>query len=235
MVVLAIDTSHSEGSVALCADDHRDEIILSAGGHLRELTPAVQELLAGARVDLAHVDRIAVVVGPGSFTGLRVGLAFAKGLVAGGDLELVAVGSLHALALTARAHGLVDGANTLLPLIDARKSEVYGALLSNNDSLDEQIAPFAKSPVDAIDLAVADTAVFGSGAQQYRERVVAALGAEVLRDVITRPSATAIAEWATTQTPLSTQEVLDLEPSYIRPTDARPAPLRPTWIRDDSD
>jgi len=71
-------------------------------------------------------DRLGVAVGPGSFTGLRIGLATAKGLAEGWGLELFALDNLKAMASTART--LRPGATAVFPVIDARKKKYYGAL-----------------------------------------------------------------------------------------------------------
>ena len=92
--------------------------------HVGELPDQVGRLLAGCGVAWEEVDAVAVSIGPGSFTGLRIAVAFAKGLGFAGGLELAAVSTLEALAWVAEAP---PGARVCAAL-DARKQEVYAAL-----------------------------------------------------------------------------------------------------------
>ena len=119
MRILALDTCLPATSAAVLDGERvlaaRSEPM--ARGHQERLAMLVREVMGEAGLAFADLDRIGVTVGPGSFTGLRVGLAFAKGLSAALDIPAVGVGSLEALA--ARAHGFVAAA------IDARRGQVY--------------------------------------------------------------------------------------------------------------
>ncbi len=119
-MILAIETATPHGSVALVSGDTvLGEIVLPAGRQLSEtFLVAVAELTGGR-----PADRVAVSAGPGSFTGLRVGMAAAKGFCLGWDVPMIAVPTLHALALRFP----VDGA-AICPVLDARKKEVYAGL-----------------------------------------------------------------------------------------------------------
>ncbi len=88
-------------------------------GHQERLAPMAAEVMAAAGLGFADLGRIAVTLGPGSFTGLRVGLAFAKGLALAAGLPLAGVGTLEALAMSAGAGGVAAG------VIDARRGLVY--------------------------------------------------------------------------------------------------------------
>jgi tRNA threonylcarbamoyladenosine biosynthesis protein TsaB len=119
MLVLGLDTCLSSCSVAVL-DGER--VVASARevmarGHQERLAPMARQLMAQAGLGFDSLERIAVTVGPGSFTGLRVGIAFAKGLALALDLPAVGVGTLEALA--AEADGLV------FPAIDARRGQLY--------------------------------------------------------------------------------------------------------------
>ena len=109
MTVLAIDTCLGACSVAVCRDD---QTLAKASesmtrGHQERLAPMTREVMARSGLGFAALDRIAVTVGPGSFTGLRVGLAFAKGLALALDRPCVGVGVLEALGLEPGRSGLV--------------------------------------------------------------------------------------------------------------------------------
>jgi len=119
MIVLGLDTCLNACSVAV-SDDGRvlaSASELMARGHQERLAPMAERVMAEAALPFSRLDRIGVTVGPGSFTGLRVGLAFAKGLGAALSIPVVGVGALEALA--AEADGLVFAA------IDARRDQVY--------------------------------------------------------------------------------------------------------------
>ena len=119
MIILALDTCLSTCSVAVLDDGHivsaRRESM--ARGHQERLAPMAQDVMAEAGIPFERLDRIAVTVGPGSFTGLRVGIAFAKGLALALAKPTVGIGTLEALA--AEADGLVFAA------IDARRDQLY--------------------------------------------------------------------------------------------------------------
>jgi tRNA threonylcarbamoyladenosine biosynthesis protein TsaB len=124
--ILGIETSCNRGSVALienqttiCALSHERE-----NAHGESIQPLIEQLLASAGWSTAQLDRIAVGTGPGSFTGLRVGIALAQGISEGLEVPLVGVGSLRAMALAA------PGARAGLrcPVLDARRGELFFAL-----------------------------------------------------------------------------------------------------------
>jgi tRNA threonylcarbamoyladenosine biosynthesis protein TsaB len=128
---------------ALLAETTRDTGL----GHGTELLPIIDECLARADVSLADVGCIAVSIGPGSFTGLRVALATAKGLVLGGDAALIGVPTLAALAATVLAGWAAEGTaapangTVVAPCLDARKGEVYGATFVVRDPVWSEAVP----------------------------------------------------------------------------------------------
>jgi len=119
MIVLGLDTCLAACSVAVRDGERvlawRSDVM--ARGHQERLAPMAEEVMAEARLPFARLERIGVTVGPGSFTGLRVGLAFAKGLASALGVPLAGVSALEALA--AEAKGLVFAA------VDARRDQVY--------------------------------------------------------------------------------------------------------------
>ena len=124
MRVLVIDTALGACTAAVFDDDRplavRFEPMLK--GHQERLGGLVRDAVAEAGVDFDSLDRIGVTTGPGSFTGLRVGLAFAQGLGAALDRPVVGVSTLDALAASVTAEGPVAA------LIDARRGQVYARL-----------------------------------------------------------------------------------------------------------
>ncbi len=124
MKVLGLDTSTPQAAVALVDGDALlAEVRLPVRrGEAERLLPAVDRLLGDARLALADLAGIGVALGPGSFTGLRIGLATVKGLALGTGLPVVGVPSLDALAWQ-----VPWAAVPVVPLLDARRGEVYGA------------------------------------------------------------------------------------------------------------
>jgi len=123
--ILAIDTCLDACSVAVRAGEVplavRSETM--ARGHQERLAPMVHEAMRDAGLDFSALRRIAVTVGPGSFTGLRVGLAFAKGLALALDIPCVGVGVLEALAAGATSGGAPLG--FVCAAIDAKRGQIY--------------------------------------------------------------------------------------------------------------
>jgi len=119
MIVLGLDTCLSSCSVAVLDGEHvlASAREVMARGHQERLAPMAQAVMAEAGLNFDRLERIAVTVGPGSFTGLRVGIAFAKGLAAALDLPAVGIGALEALAC--EADGMV------FAVVDARRGQVY--------------------------------------------------------------------------------------------------------------
>jgi tRNA threonylcarbamoyladenosine biosynthesis protein TsaB len=119
VIVLGLDTCLNACSVAVLDDGrviaHAAEVM--ARGHQERLAPMAEAVMREAGLGFAQLDRVGVTVGPGSFTGLRVGVAFAKGLAQALSVPVVGVGALEALA--AEAEGLVVAA------IDARRDQLY--------------------------------------------------------------------------------------------------------------
>jgi tRNA threonylcarbamoyladenosine biosynthesis protein TsaB len=180
VIVLGIDTATSATAVALRLADGstreaRDDPAPGAHpGHATRLLGMAAELMEEAAVTANDLDRIAVGVGPGAFTGLRVGVATARGLAQSLSVELVPVPSLAALAHGGR------GGTPLLAVIDARRREIFAAPFAGPDG--PQLAPAAVLEPAAIGgLAAiaaaggeAGVAAIGDGAVRYRDELEAA-------------------------------------------------------------
>ena len=130
MIVLSLDTALAACSVAVT----RDGDVLAAlsepmhRGHQERLAPMVEEAMRAAGLPFTAIDRIGVTVGPGSFTGLRVGLAFAKGLGLALDRPCVGIGTLEALAASDPGPGLT------VAVIDARRGQLYLQAFESGDN-----------------------------------------------------------------------------------------------------
>ena len=122
MTILGIETSTAVCSAALCQDGRllKQCISYEGGNHAKLLPTYIDELLQYAREQALPIDAVALSEGPGSYTGLRIGTATAKGLCYGLDIPLIPVPTLEVLKI---ASGVEQG--ILIPMIDARRMEVY--------------------------------------------------------------------------------------------------------------
>ena len=124
-IVLGIDTSARTCTCALVSDRTLASYQLTDGPtHSQSLLPAIKNLFCEANVSFSDLSAIAVSVGPGSFTGLRIGLSTVKGLAFPDNIPCVAVSTLEALATNA----LEFEGYTVVPVMDARRGEYYNAL-----------------------------------------------------------------------------------------------------------
>lgn len=126
---LALETATATASVALLRGSAELGLLRGSEGqhHCETLLPMIDELLGAEGVRLDDLDLFAVSIGPGAFTSLRIGLATLKGLAFGGDQPAVAVSTLEALALSACRALPEPPVGYLVPVLDARRGEVYAA------------------------------------------------------------------------------------------------------------
>ena len=127
--LLAIETSANLCSVAVAQHGEIIDIVVSEPrGHTRHLLPAIDRLLIDAGLTLRRLDAIAVTTGPGSFTGLRIGIGVAQGLAYGADLPALPLSSLATLAQGAVRSGQLAHDDVAVTVLDARMDEVYWGL-----------------------------------------------------------------------------------------------------------
>lgn len=151
MLVLALDTALKSCSLSILDVGAEVTRVLAdiheplEKGHAERIAPMAMEALEQAGVSVKDLDRVGVVIGPGAFAGVRVGVAFARGLALGTKLDVVGVTSLAALAgaLPKREGGLIA------PVIDARRGQVYAALYRDDSSV--VFEPFVASPDEAFE------------------------------------------------------------------------------------
>jgi len=228
MNLLAIDTSSREGAVCLSRGGRVAgvEHFGRKDSHLVALGRAADSLLAGNRLGIEDVDRIALVSGPGSFTGLRIGMAFVKGIHAALEMDVV---TMNALELLARP--LFERGRLVCPMIDARKSEVYAALYRGGQSpggracvriLPERVLSPEVLLTELERTAEGPVLFVGSGSVCYRGLVESFEGIQksFAGEEENRVSLPVFARLAAKLPPLSEEEILTLEPFYIRSSDA---------------
>jgi tRNA threonylcarbamoyladenosine biosynthesis protein TsaB len=224
--ILAIDTSTELGTVAVLSDDElRSEISLAVRArHGEVLLPHVAQALERAGLAPGDVDLVAVGIGPGSFTGLRVGVATAKGICLATGAPLVGVSSLRVVA---RGLGAVPWA---VPVVDAHKGEVFVAAWPAGDGeLGEGLAPFHAPPEEAArrvraDIGDAVAVVCGHGLRRHEAAFLAALGTPVRAapPVFDAPRGAFVAlEGAEVHAREGPSDLAALEPLYLRPSDAK--------------
>ena len=139
MKILAVDTALGACSAALLDGDtvlaHRFEPM--DRGHAERLAPMVEEVMMAAKLPFAALDRLAVTTGPGTFTGQRVGLAFARGLRIALQKPLTGITTLSAIAAQAMAE---TGCKTAAAIHDARRGEVYLEIAGEHTAPPEVLA-----------------------------------------------------------------------------------------------
>jgi tRNA threonylcarbamoyladenosine biosynthesis protein TsaB len=233
VIALALDTSHPVGGVALSVDGVAIETVRFGEGssHLAEIGRAVDGALVGAGISVTDVDRIALVQGPGSFTGLRIGMSYAKGLCAGLCADMVVMSTLELLATP-----LLRAGTIVCPMVDARKGEVYGAVYKAAAGSVQQwtsapalVEPCAREPEALVAEAKRYKPVYiGTGTLRYRALLESAdPGCRMAGADAAQPSAALLAEMAPVLDPLSVDDLAALEPTYLRPSDAVFKPLKP--------
>lgn len=133
-LLLCIDTSTTHASVALAKDGNVIGLRSNANqrDHASFLQPAIHSLLQEANQNLKELEAIAVTSGPGSYTGLRVGFASAKGLAYALDIPLIAIETTLVMSAAALPHLSKEDSALLCPMIDARRMEVFTAIYSTS-------------------------------------------------------------------------------------------------------
>ena len=221
-VILALDTATPVGSVALCT---AEGIVVSRYfdvglQHSQRLFGEIEAALEAADMDVEGVRAIAVAIGPGSFTGLRIGLSAAKGLCLAAGKDLVTVSTLEALAARLPFARLPVSA-----VLDARKREVYAALYDTATGVPVELtSPRAIAPAQlARERANAATIFTGDGATVYRDLLAVNSAAQFAPLHCARPDAGTIGWLALSKLEKGQTADLDsVEPEYLRSPDARP-------------
>ena len=170
MNVLALETTSTSGGVAVAdSDGLRAAAFLDIRvTHSERLMPQIDQMLQQAGMTIADIDLVAVSNGPGSFTGVRIGLATAKGICAAREIPLLPINTLDLLA-----HNAWGSRLPVLACIDARMDEVYAALYAPD--LTPIIAPCNALPDEFLaQVNVPAVLALGSGALLYRDRLEAA-------------------------------------------------------------
>jgi len=224
-VTLAIETSGSYGGIAILEKDRVvGEAAFSSGKtHSRRLLPLARFLFRDMGLKFSDLDLVAVSQGPGSFTGLRIGMSVAKGLAYGLRIPIVGVPTLDALA-----HAVTGcPGDYVCPLIDARKGEVYCALYEIDlDYSHKRVTDYLVLAPEEIAPLVKGKRVWllGSGAKLCFELLYGLYGEEVRlsANVFDRqlPSSVGLIGYSNFQHHKGGDSVSQLKPIYVRPSEA---------------
>jgi tRNA threonylcarbamoyladenosine biosynthesis protein TsaB len=237
MKILGIDTATPVASVALVdegalvwerssPDFAPDPLRPPArANHAETLFALIQDLVRDVHLSWEELSAIAVTVGPGSFTGLRIGLSAAKGLAFGWDVPVVGVSTLLAVSYLAGT----GWTGWICPLLDAKKGEVYTALFrQERESIHRAIEDLVARPEDALQRVFSmtrqDPCLFiGEGSKLYADRISSSLGssASIAADAFGHSvafGAASIGQQAVGDRPGGIAELL--KPRYLRPAEA---------------
>jgi tRNA threonylcarbamoyladenosine biosynthesis protein TsaB len=224
MLILAFDTSFKTAAIALLQDDTilYDAVINTGLNHSETLLPAIEQACRQLRLKIDDIDLFACTLGPGSFTGLRVGVSTLKGLLLACDKPAVGVSSLAALALN-----VTNDTALICSLMDAGRGQVYTACYRYNDQglLNQISEEKVVDPREILFDSDRDIILVGEGAIKYRDLFPEKAGkvkiASIMQQYI-RASAVGI---------LGREKFLRKEllnpatfvPIYLRAADAKPA------------
>lgn len=220
-LVLGIETSSELGGVALANEAGAivEKLTEKRLNHSEELIRLIDSVLKGLKSGLDDLHGVAVSMGPGSFTGLRVGLATAKGLCLSKGLPLLGIPSLDALAGMCPESSLPVHA-----IIDAKRGEVYWSSYRYESGMQTRTGEYlALAPQDLVERISEETMLIGSGVDVYRDFIVEKR--KGLVKFVTPnpqfPSPSAVAALGLQRLKANqTEEIESVEPIYIRPSDA---------------
>lgn len=231
-MILALETATAACSVALASADGdllAERVELEGPAHTRVLLRQVHEVLEEAGAAAADIGTVLVGLGPGAFTGLRIGVATARGLALAGDARLGGVPSLTALALALAASPEGRTTDRFVPLIDARRREVFAAGYERINGGVRACTPVTAVPSTDLEayLEQAPGAVVGGdGAVLYAERLPRS--AVVAGAVVAPTAAMVVAAWLAgaedrREGPAAVVPVYGREPDAVRWHERRPS------------
>lgn len=203
MLTLGITTSTDDVGVALGCDGSvvSAKSLATDRRHAEELMPMIVDVLAEANTQMSDLRRLAVDVGPGRFTGLRVGLATIRTLALALELEIVPISSLELLAIG-------SGMAEVVAVVDARRSEVFQQSFRNGQPLGDAVVG---SPAELVKTLPAGIVAVGDGADRYSEFYEARVAGR-------NPSAEMLVELAGHRRALPGPQVM---PLYMREPDVQ--------------
>ena len=207
--VLSVALSRNGKAIAYRTED-------TGNSHAEMVTILISEIMEEANVTYDHLDAVAVSKGPGSYTGLRIGVSTAKGFCYAKDIPLIAIDTLQAMALGMTENKNTEEKNTLFcPMIDARRMEVYDALFDKDNKL-----------IREVQATIVDENTYKNELQNHVV-VFGGNGAGKCRDVIQSANARFLAEFVPSAVYMTTlaekawqekqfEDVAYFEPNYFK-------------------
>jgi tRNA threonylcarbamoyladenosine biosynthesis protein TsaB len=222
MKILALETATLAGSIAIFDDAEGliSEVRVNLKiAHSERLMPSIQWLLEASRMSIGDIDAFSLSIGPGSFTGLRIGLSTVKGLSYATRKPVVAVPTLEAFARM-----LPYCAYMICPMFDARKKQVYAALFRWEKRTFRKVMDETAVAPHVLLKEIREPVVFmGEGAKLYKNQIMDALGENALfaPEAGMSPSASPVAEIGAEKIRQGeTADPVALTPLYIRKSEA---------------
>ena len=231
MKILSIDTSTTACTVGLVDGDDvvAERVDRSGQTHARHIMPMLADTLKQANMSLADVDGFGVITGPGTFTGLRIGISTAQGLASALSKPVAGITSLDALAAQAKT-----GLALICPMVDARRQEVYYGLYELQAQGFRQSGPHQVASPAALMAQIQTPCYFlGTGARLYRQLIADTLGSKASFSEMDedRIGSAVIARLARAQFGNTKgQQLPVVSPVYIRRSDAEIAADRPANV-----
>jgi len=177
MKILAVDTSSAVATAAICEDEKLicETTLNNKLTHSQTLMPIISEIFEKSELTPKDIDLFAVAEGPGSFTGLRIGITTIKALAHACNKDVVGVNTLEALC-----YNLPFSSYLMSPIMDARRGEVYNAFYKNIDGLVTEVCPSRAIPLEDVLselLKIGEKVVFlGDAVPVYKEIIIERLG-----------------------------------------------------------
>lgn len=222
MRVLAIDTSSNVATVAVMEDDLLlgEYILNHKKTHSQKIMPMIEQLLSDLELTVNDMDIFAAAVGPGSFTGLRIGVATIKALAHAADKRVVSVGTLEALA-----YNVPNAEHIIVPIMDARRNNVFTASYIWDDGFKEIGEPEGITIEECIESCgeFLDTIFVGDGVSAHKEYIKEKLGEHAVfpHGAVLNSRASSVAALAIDKAKRGdTQSYLEMKPYYIKKSQA---------------
>ena len=221
MLILGIDTSSPTGSVALVDNNYviSESLLNSSQRYSDKLLIEVDAVLNSSKTKLNQIDGFVITTGPGSFTGLRVGMSLLKGLILATQKPFASVNTLDAYAETVQ-----PGPYAICPVLDARKKEVYTALYNSENGLCVRETPDqAIKPGELCDQIKKPTVFVGNGLVAYKELLSSRLKEKCIHNAPIKKLTVAASAILIAYRDLKNNLQNDLDSltiNYIRPSEA---------------
>ena len=222
MRILAVDTSTPVGSIAIVEGPllKAQHILNISATHNQRLLPGIDRILMETECSLNDLDALAVSLGPGSFTGLRIGISIVKGLAWATGKPLAGIPTLDALATN-----IPFVSHPICPVLDARKGEIYTALFRwGDEQLPQRLTDYmAIKPEDLVDLISEKTVLVGDALLSHGDYLVKELGERLVQAPphlnVVHASSVAWLAWQKLRRGIH-QDVSSCTPLYVRPSEA---------------